>query len=40
MYQFIQGGNIMGLNIETILGILNFFMGLFRKFIDSGMLEF
>lgn len=29
----------MGINTETILSILNFFMGFFRKLLDAGILE-
>jgi len=39
MYQFIQGGNIMTLNFDSILAIINFIMGFFRKLIDSGMID-
>ncbi len=29
----------MGINIETLLKIVDFFMGLFRGLMDTGLLE-
>lgn len=35
----LKGGNIMELNLETILKVVDFIMGLIRGLMEKGLLE-